>query len=183
MYFRHVYLAGNERKEMKIIWTFIFLSIFLWCSTASAEYCTVKPEEKSTSCMFKTKRNPKDAQIVVSYTQQGWSMMIAVFLKKDFAMIEGDSIARTKNGETHSLKYVTTRRDMTTTGRMMEAPVYMATEALLHDLSNAKGKVRFWLAADDPKEVEVEFAAKLLSELDAYVAETKTVLGELFEDE
>ena len=183
MYFRHVCLAGNERKEMKIIWTFIFLSIFLWCSTASAEYCTVKPEEKSTSCMFKTKRNPKDAQIVVSYTQQGWSMMIAVFLKKDFAMIEGDSIARTKNGETHSLKYVTTRRDMTTTGRMMEAPVYMATEALLHDLSNAKGKVRFWLAADDPKEVEVEFAAKLLSELDAYVAETKTVLGELFEDE
>ena len=109
--------------------------------------------------------------------------MIAVFLKKDFAMIEGDSKAKTKNGETHNLEYVTTRRDMTTTGRMMEAPVYMATEALLHDLSNAKGKVRFWLAADDPKEVEVEFAASLLSELDAYVAETKMVLSDLFEDE
>ena len=109
--------------------------------------------------------------------------MIAVFLKKDFAMIEGDSKAKTKNGEMHSLKYVSTRRDMTTTGRMMEAPVYITTEALLHDMSNAKGKVRFWLAADDPKEVEVEFAASLLSELDAYVAETKTVLGALFEAE
>ena len=168
---------------MKTIWTFIFLSIFLWCSTASAKYCTVKPEKQSTSCIFKTKRNPKDAQIVVSYTQQGWSMMVAVFLKEDFAMIEGDSRAKTKKGEIHSLEYVTTRRDMTTTGRMMEAPVYLVTEALLHDLSNAKGKVRFWLSASDPKEVEVEFAASLFPELDAYVAETKMVLGDLFEDE
>ena len=168
---------------MKTIWTCIFLSIFLWCSTASAKYCTVKSGEESSSCIFKTKRTPKDAQIVVSYTQQGWSMMIAVFLKKDFAMIEGDSKAKTKNGEMHSLEYITIRRDMTTTGRMMEAPVYLVTEDLLHDLSNAKGKVRFYLSADDPKEVEVEFAASLFEELDAYVAETKMVLGDLFEDE
>jgi len=176
-------LTDNERKEMKTIWTSVFLSIFLWCSTASAEYCTVKPENNSTSCIFTTKRNPKDAQIVVSYTQQGWSMMIAVFLKEDFAMIEGDSKVKIKKGDTHSLQYVSTRRDMTTTGRMMEAPIYMVTEAALHDLSNAKGKVRFWLTADDPKEVEVEFAAGLLEDLDAYVAETKMVLKDLFEDE
>lgn len=109
--------------------------------------------------------------------------MIAVFLKKDFAMIEGDSKAQTKNGEVHKLEFVTIRRDITFTGRMMEAPVYMVTEDLLHDMSNSKGKVRFWLAAEDPKEVEVEFAAGLFEELDAYVAETRTVLAELFRDE
>lgn len=168
---------------MKPISTFIFLSIFLWCTPASAEFCTVAPDDNSTSCIFKTKRNPKDAQIVISYTQQGWSMMVAVFFKKDFAMIDGDAKAQTKNGEMHNLEFVNIRRDMTPRGRMMEAPIYIVPEALLNDMSNAKGKVRFWLSAGDPKEVEAEFAAGLFSELDTYIAETKTVLGVLFEDE
>ena len=98
---------------MKTLSTFIFLSIFLWCTSASAEFCTVTPDNKSTSCIFKTKRNPKDAQIIISYTQQGWSMMIAVFFKKDFAMIEGDAKAQTKNGELHKLEFIDIRRDMT----------------------------------------------------------------------
>ena len=109
--------------------------------------------------------------------------MIAVFFKKDFAMIEGDATAQTKNGELHNLEFIDIRRDMTPRGRMMEAPIYIAPEALLRDMSNAKGKIRFWLSAGDPKEVEAEFAASLFSELDAYITETKTVLGALFEDE
>lgn len=167
---------------MKTFWTLILLAIFLWSSPVSAEYCTVSSEGRSTSCVFKTKRTPKDAQIVVSYTQQGWSMMVAVFLK-EFAMIEGDSKVKTKKGEMYSIEYVTTRRDMTPAGKVMEAPVYIASEELLHELSNAKGKVQFWLSAEKPKEVEAEFAASLFEDLDAYIAETKMVLSDLFEDE
>lgn len=169
---------------MKALWVVIAASVLFWSAPVFAEYCTVKPEDNSTSCVFTTKRNPKDAQIVVSYTKQGWSMMIAVFLKKEFAMLEGDSTARTKNGDTHKLKFITIRRDMTINRRMMEAPVYLVDEALLLDMANAKGKVRFWLAAENPKdEVEAEFSAKLFKGIDDYVAETKMVLSELFPDE
>ncbi len=108
-------------------------------------------------------------------------MMVAVF-RKEFAMIEGDSRVEIKKGPTHNLEYVSTRRDMTPGGRVMEAPVYMVTEALLHDLGSAKGKTRFWLAADKPKEVEVEVAASLFEDIEAYIAETKTVLAVLFEE-
>ena len=108
--------------------------------------------------------------------------MVAVFIE-EFAMLEGDSKVKTKNGEMYSLKYVTIRRDMTPSGKVMEAPVYIASEELLHELSSAKGKVRFWLSGEKPKEVEVEFAASLFEDLDAYVAETRMVLSELFEDE
>lgn len=97
-------------------------------------------------------------------------------------MIEGDSRVEIKKGPTHSIEFVSTRRDMTPGGRVMEAPVYIVSESLLHDLGSAKGKTRFWLSADKPKEVEVEIAASLFSDIEAYIAETKTVLGVLFED-
>jgi hypothetical protein len=169
-------------KPMKALWALLTASIFLWSAPVFAEYCTVKPEDNSTSCVFTTKRNPKDAQVIVSYTKQGWSMMIAVFLK-EFAMLDGDSKAKTKKGEMHDLKFVTIRRDMTLSRRMMEAPVYIVDEALLHEMANAKGKIRFWLTAEKPKdEVEVEFSAGLFEGLDEYVAETKMVLGDLFEN-
>lgn len=166
---------------MKPFWIVISVAILFWCSPAAAEYCTVKSAGNETSCIFKTKRNPKDSQIIISYTQQGWSMMIAVFLK-EFAMIEGDSRVEIKKGPTHGIEYVSTRRDMTPGGRMMEAPVYLVSESLLHDLANAKGKTRFWLSAEKPREVEVEIAASLFSDIEAYIAETKTVLAALFEE-
>lgn len=168
---------------MKTIWTLILLALFFWSSPVLAEFCTVDSENSSTSCIFKTKRAPKDTQVIVSYTQQGWSMMVAVFFKKDFAMIEGDSRVTLKGGETFDIKYVSTRRDLTYDRRMMEAPVYIVGEDLLHALSSAKGKVRFWLTAEKPKEVEVEVSSGLFEDLDAYVAETRTVLSDLFEDQ
>jgi len=167
---------------MKAFWILISTAVFLWCSPAYAEYCTVKSDGGGTSCIFATKRTPKDTQVVISYTKQGWSMMVAVFLK-EFAIIEGDARVEIKKGPTHTLEYVSTRRDMTPRGRVMEAPVYMVSEALLHDLGSAKGKTRFWLAADKPKEVEVEVAASLFEDIEAYIAETKTVLAELFKEE
>ena len=97
-------------------------------------------------------------------------------------MIEGDSRLEIKKGPTHVMEYVSTRRDLTTDRRLMEAPVYLVSEAMLRDLGEANGKVFFWLAAEDPKEVRLKIAASLFSDIDAYISETKTVLGTLFEE-
>ena len=168
---------------MKTFWTLILLALIFWSSPVLAEFCTVDPESNSTSCVFKTKRTSKDSQVIVSYTQQGWSMVVEVYFKKDFAMIEGDSKVTLKDGETFDLKYVSTRRDLTLRRKMLEAPVYIVGEDLLNALSNAKGKVQFWLTAEKPKEVEAEFSSGLFEDLDAYIAETKMVMSELFEDQ
>jgi len=167
---------------VKAIWTFILLAIILWSPAASAEYCNVSSGGDETSCIYKINRIPKNSQITISYTQQGWSMMIVVFLK-EFAMIEGDAKVKTKNGEMQSIEYISTRRDMTG-GRLMEAAVYLVSEPLLHELGNAKGKVRFYLTATDAKkDVEVEVAASNFEDIDAYISETKTLLSDLFKDE
>lgn len=109
-------------------------------------------------------------------------MMITVFLD-DFAMVEGDSKVETGKDEILGMKYVSTRRDIAPRRKMVEESVYLVNEELLRKLGSSQGKVRFWLAADDPKEVEVEVAATRFSEIDAYIAETRTVLGALFEEE
>jgi hypothetical protein len=167
---------------VKAIWTFILLTVFLWSSAAPAEYCKVGSGGKETSCVYKITRIPKNSQIIISYTQQGWSMMIVVFLE-DFAMIEGDAKVKTKNGEMQNIEYVSTRRDMSGK-RMMEAAVYIVSEELLRELGNAKGKIRFYLAGTNTKkDVEVEVAASNFKDIDAYISETKTLLGVLFKDE
>ena len=74
---------------MKTIGTLILLALTLWSAPLFAEYCKVDTEDNKTSCIFKVDRIPKNTQIVISYTQQGWSMMIVVF-RKEFALIEGD---------------------------------------------------------------------------------------------
>lgn len=168
---------------MKTVWTFIFAAFFLCCSPVFAEYCVVKSGRESISCTYKINRIPKNTQIIISYTKHGWSMMIAVFLD-EFAMIEGDATVKPGKGEIQIIEHLTTQRDMTPAGLMMEAPIYQVSEELLRELGNAKGKVRFWLSASEAKdgEVEVEVAASLFSDIDEYIAETKTELRVLFED-
>lgn len=167
---------------MKTIWTIILVVMFLWCSPASAEYCKFKSDSNIRSCTYKIDRIQHNTQIIISYTNHGWSMMIAVFLD-EFAMIEGDATVKPGKGtEIQSIEHITTRRDMTPEGLMMEAPFYKVSEELLHDLGKAKGKVRFWLTASLLKDEEVEVAAGLFSDIEAYIAETKTVLGALFEN-
>ncbi len=165
---------------MKTIGTLILLALTLWSAPLFAEYCKVDAEENKTSCIYKIDRIPKNTQIVISYTQQGWSMLIVVF-RKEFAIIEGDSIVTTKDGPEYPIKYVSTRRDMTQ-GMMMEAALYLIEEEALKGLAQAGGKVRFMLANTVEKEpVEVEVAASQFEAIDAFIAETKTVLGALFE--
>ncbi len=164
---------------MKSFWTLILLSITLWSAPVFAEYCKVDTENDKTTCIYKINHIPKNSQIIISYTQQGWSMMIVVF-RKEFALIEGDSKVTTKDGGEYTFKYVSTRRDMTH-GMMMEAALYMVDEPMLYALGQAKGKVRFFLANTvEKKDVEVEVAASNFEDIDAYIAETKTVLADLF---
>jgi hypothetical protein len=169
---------------MKTNYILILAAIFLWCSPVSAEYCSTKADSKTTSCIYKIDRIQEGSQILISYTQQGWSMMIVVFMD-EFAMIEGNATVKPGRGEEiQSIEYVTTRRDMTWQGLMMEAPLFKVSEQLLHDLGKANGKVRFWLSGSAiRKDKEVEVAAGLFSDIEAFITETRTELGDLFKDQ
>jgi len=167
---------------VKVFWTILFLAAINWATPVFATYCKVDTADDKTTCIYKADRIPKNTQIIISYTQQGWSMMIVVFLD-DFAMIEGDAKVETKDGEAYTLRYVSTRRDMTH-GKMMEAALYMVDESVLRELGQAKGKVHFYLANTDAKEdVDVKVAASNFEDIDAYIAETKTVLASLFKEQ
>jgi len=168
---------------MKTFWKLIILTVFLWCSPVSAEFCGVNSETAKTECTFKTNYTAKDTRISVTYTPQGWAMTVTVVRKKEFAFIEGDSKAKTKNGEMYDLEYVTTSRDMAPRRKLKEMPVYIVSEAFLHEMGSDNGKVLFWLTAEDPKEVEVKFSSGMFEDMDAFIAETKTVLGDQFKDE
>jgi len=166
---------------VKATWTALFLAAAIWSAPASATYCRVDTAENKTTCIYKADRIPKGTQIIVSYTRQGYTMMIVVFLD-EFAMVEGDAKVETKHGEPRTLKYVSTRRDMTH-GKMMEAAIYLVDEAVLRELGQAKGKVHFYLANTDAKEeVDVKVAASNFDDIGAYLAETKAVLGALLNE-
>ena len=166
---------------MKTFLTLVLLQVFLWCSPVFAEFCNVGSESGATSCTYKSDYSSKDARIAVTYTPQGWAMTVTVTLD-EFAMIEGDAKVQTKGGEMYNLEYVSTRRDIAPRRTVREMPVYIVSEAFLHELGNAKGKVTFLLSAEDPKEVKVKFPSSKLDDLDAFIAETKIVLADQFED-
>ena len=167
---------------MKVFWTILFLAAITWAAPVFATYCKVDTAEDKTTCTYKADRIRKNTQITISYTQQGWNMMIVVFLD-DFAMIAGDAKVEIKDGEAHTLRYVSTRRDITR-GKMMEAALYMVDESVLRELGRAKGKVHFYLANTDAKEdVDIKVAANNFEDIDAYIAETKTVLASLFKEQ
>lgn len=170
-------------KIIKPLWALIPLLLLLWCPPVSAEYCTVKTEGKASSCIFKVDRIPNNSQIIISYTQQGWSMLIVVFLD-EFAIIEGPATVKIKGSKKQLIEHVKTQRDMTPGGRMMEAAIFKVSEELLRELGSARGKVRFWLQGEEiKKDIEVEVAASLFSDMDAYLTETKTALSILFQEQ
>lgn len=166
---------------MKTFFTLIVLTVFFWCSPVLAEFCGLSSESAVMSCTFKTDYTAKDARIAVTYTPQGWAMTVTVTLK-EFAMIEGDSKVQIKNGDVYSLEYVSTKRDMAPRRKVKEMPVYLVTEEFLHELGSIKGKILFLLSAEDPKEMEVKFSSGQFDDIDAFIAETKTVLADQFKD-
>lgn len=169
-------------KVIKSIWVLIPLLLLLWCPPASAKYCSVKAEGKSRSCIYKIDRIPHNTQIIISYTKQGWSMLIVVFLE-EFAIIEGPATVKAKKVKKQTIEHIKTQRDMTPGGKMMEAAIYRVSEELLRGLGNSSGKVRFWLKGEEvKKDVEVEVAASLFGDIGEYIDETKTELGVLFQE-
>ena len=102
----------------------------------------------------------------------------------EFAIIEGPATVKTKGGKPHTIEHIKTQRDMLSSGRMMEAAIYTVSEELLRELGQASGKVRFWLQGEEiKKDKEVEVAASLFSDMDAFIEETKTELAILFQDQ
>ena len=172
--------AGSNRNQMKTFLTLVLLTVFLWCSPVFAEFCNVSSESDATSCTFKTDYFSKDRRITVTYTPQGWAMTVTVTFD-EFAMIEGDAKAQTKDGEMYNLEYVSTRRDIAPRRTVKEMPVYLVSEAFLHEMGSAKGKVAFLLSAEDPKEVEVKVSSGKFDDIEAFIAETKVVLADEFE--
>lgn len=168
---------------MKTFLTLIVLAVCTWCSPAFAEYCAINSENGETTCTFKTNYTAKDTRVAVTYTPQGWTLTVTVLLK-EFAMIEGNSRVETKDGQQFDIEYVSTSRDMAPRQRKWkEMPVYLVSEELLRVLGSTKGKVRFWLTAEDPKELELKFSSGMFEDIDAFIAETKAVLGDQFKDE
>jgi hypothetical protein len=169
---------------MKTILALGLVALFMWSSPVSAEFCKKKSTGNAISCMYKIDRIEKKSQIIFSYTRQGWSMMIVVFLE-EFQMIEGSAKVKPGRGtDTQSIEYVTTRRDMTPEGEMMEAPIYKVSEELLHVLGKAKGRVKFWLPGGlSRKDLEVKLTGSLFSDIEAYITETKSELGVLFQEQ
>ena len=165
---------------MKTVLAIIFVMVFLWGSPVFAEFCNVSSDSGATECTFKTDWFSKDTRIAVTRSPQGWAMTVTVTLD-EFAMMEGDATAQTKDGEMYNLEYVSTRRDVARRGRVVEMPVYLVSEALLQELGSAKGKVTLLLPAENPKEVKVKFSTGKFDEIDLFITETKAILTDQFE--
>lgn len=147
----------------------------VWSLPAAAEFCRYDNSGKVRSCEFKVTGLKKQSQIVISYTQQGWSLMAVVFVD-EFVFVEGDARIEIGKENTQNLEYVTTRRDVVP-GGLMEAGVFKVSEELLHDIANSDGGIRIYLPASEGEEQRIKANDSRFSDLEEYIAETKTVLG------
>lgn len=161
---------------MKILYAITLTVIFLWSAPLSAEYCKYDDAGRVKSCEFKISGLKKDSQIIISYTQQGWSLMAVIFVK-EFVFVEGEGRIEIGKKALQNMEYVTTRRDIVYGAGMMEAAVFRVSEELLHQLANSDGTVRIYLPATESKDRVIKATAGKFSELDEYIAETKEVLG------
>lgn len=160
---------------MKTLYTIILAAAFLWTSPLYAEYCRYNDAGKVRSCEFKVTGLKKHSQIVVSYTQQGWSLMAVIYVD-EFVFVEGDARLEIGKNEPRTLEYVNTRRDVVG-GSMMEAGVFKISEEVLHEIANADGGIRIYLPALESEELRIKANDSRFSGLEDYIAETKAALG------
>ena len=102
--------------------------------------------------------------------------MIAVFLE-DWLMLEGDASIQMGDDKVRELKYVTSHKDLTEQGALMEAVTFMVSEELLLEMQSSKGTFRITLPAKEADDLELKFWAKRYKKLDEFIAETKSRLG------
>jgi len=151
------------------------MAIALWSSPVSAGFCKYDSSGRVRSCEFKVTGLKKQSQVVISYTQEGWSLMAVIFID-EFVFVEGDASIKIGKRELQNLEYVATRRDVVV-GGMMEAGVYKVNEEMLHQIANSDGGIRLYLAASESEDRVIKANASRFSDLEDYIAETKTVLG------
>lgn len=163
------------RSDMKTLCTILLTVVALWSAPVSAEFCRYDDAGRVRSCEFKVTGLKKQSQIVISYTQQGWSLMAVVFID-EFIFLEGDGRIEIGKKEPQVLEYVTTRRDVVSRG-MMEAGVFRVDEELLHDIANSDGGIRIYMPASEGEEQKIKANDSRFSDLERYIAETKAALG------
>ncbi len=156
----------------------LLLILGLACSqAASAEYCTRDEAADSLSCRYSDANGrPHNAMMSISLTKEGWSLMLAIFLNEEWMMMEGDSSVRFKDDTVFELDYVTTHRDLTEQGRLMEAAFFKVGEDLLRKIGNTKGSMYFDIPTEKGN-LELKFWTKRFKDMDAFLAETKAAVG------
>jgi hypothetical protein len=148
------------------------------CSqAAAAEFCTRDEATDVLSCRYTDNNGrPHDAMMTISLTREGWSLMLAVFLNEEWLMMEGDASVRFKDDSVFELDYLTTHRDLTEQGRLMEAAFFEVEEDLLRKIGNSKGSMYFNVPAEKG-DLELKFWTKRFKDMDAFLAETKATVG------
>jgi hypothetical protein len=165
---------GTNKKALS---TVLLLAIFLWSPQVSAEYCKTNASTDLISCRYSDHNGkPHNASLTISYTRQGWSMMIAIFVD-DWLMLEGDASIQMGDDKVRELKYITSHKDLTEQGALMEAVTFLVSEELLLEMQSSKGTFRITLPAKEADDLELKFWAKRYKKLDKFIAETKAALG------
>lgn len=162
---------------MKALSTLLMLAMLTWAMPASAKFCTRDEASDALSCRYTdTNGRPHNAMMTISLSREGWSLMVAIFLDKDWLMLEGDGKLTFKDGTVLDLKHVKTHRDLTERERLMEAAFFMVDEDLLHKIGSSKGSM-FFTIPTEKGEVELKFWTKRFKEMDEFIAETKATVG------
>jgi hypothetical protein len=144
---------------------------------AAAEFCTRDEATDTLSCRYTdTNGRPHNAMMTISLTQAGWSLMLAVFLDEEWLMMEGDASVRFKDDTVFELDYVTTHRDLTEKGRLMEAAFFKVEEDLLRKIGSSKGSMYFNVP-NEKDGLELKFWTKRFKDMDDFLAETKAAVG------
>jgi hypothetical protein len=102
-------------------------------------------------------------------------MMVAIFVD-DWVMLEGDASIQMGDDKVRELKYITSHKDLTEQGALMEAVTFLVSEELLLEMQSSKGTFRITLPAKEADDLELKFWTKRYKKLDKFIAETKAAL-------
>lgn len=161
---------------MKIPGSLMILAMLFLSASVSAEYCTFDESGRPTSCTYNAVGGLEGSQYIVSYTQQGWALTIALYFE-EFVMVEGDATFKVRGHDLQTLEYVTTARDIAAGDLVVEAAVYKVSEEQLLQLANASGKVKFTVPSIDDEDQVIKVQSVQFKELPEYIAETKAATG------
>ena len=160
---------------MKILYTALLSLVILWSPAIFAKYCKYNDAGRVRSCEFKVTGLKNNSQIIISYTQQGWSLMAVIYID-EFVLVEGDARIKIGKNEPRTLEYVKTSRDVSG-GKMVEAAVFLTSEDVLHEIANSSRAIRIYLPAAEAEDQVIKANDSRFDGLEDYIAETKAAVG------